>query len=145
MRRAGRGNWILISLICLVLAIIGIVALAGESPSNVGNRFMRALARADVDTLVDLSYFNPPLSKDEIRKEWTKTLDISKYYRFVYQIKGNVRPTPDRATVSMMVMRNVERGMAYEENFSLDMVQVDGKWKVDVRSISREMYPALPR
>ena len=34
---------------------------------------------------------------------------------------------------------------AYEELYELPMVKVGDDWKVDVRGISREFYPGLPR
>ncbi len=145
MRTSGRVNWILILIGALLLTVVGIVATSGESPSVVATKFMVALGKGDTETLTNLSYFNPKISKDEVKKKWERTVLIGKHYRYLWKVNSDVRPTPDRATVRMTLMRNLDSGSAYDENFSLDLLRENGQWLVDVRSISRDMYPALPR
>lgn len=145
MRTAGRGNWILISLVSITLVIVGLVAFSGESATAASDRFLVALAKGDAETLTDMSYFTPERPREEVLKEWKKTLDIARYYRFAWMTKSSSSPGPGRAAVKLEFTRDATQGSAYSEGFSIDLVQVKGKWLVDVRSLSREMYPALPR
>lgn len=143
--RVRRVNWIVVALLLIVAAIFGLILTAGESPTTATVVFMNALGKGDVKTLADRSYFNPERSRDDIIKDWTKSIELGKYYRFIWKVDSDTRPTPDRATVKMTVMRDVDKGNAYDEPFSLDLIRQNGKWLVDVRSISRQLYPALPR
>ena len=143
--RARRVNWIVVALVLIAASIVGLVATAGESPTTATVLFMNALSKGDAKALTERSYFNPERSRQEIEKDWAKTVDFGKYYMFIWKVESDTRPTPDRATVKMTVMRDVDKGSAYDENFSLDLIRVNGKWLVDVRSINRQLYPALPR
>lgn len=143
--RVRRVNWIIVALLLVVGAILIVILTSGESPSTAAVSFMRALGKGDVKALADRSYFNPERSRDDIEKDWQKTIDLGKYYRFIWRVDSDTRPTPDRATVKMTVMRDVDKGSAYDEPFSLDLIRQNGKWLVDVRSISRQLYPFLPR
>lgn len=145
MKRAGRVNWIVVSLVAIVVVLAALFVLSGEAATSAAARFMTALSRGDAKTLAQMSYFNPKREESEIQAAWEKTLSIGKHYRFVWMIKAGKSPAPGRSSVTMEVTRDADKGTAYAENFSLDMLQVDGKWKVDIRSISRELYPALPR
>ena len=140
-----RGNWILMTLLAIALGIFGTFTFMGESASTAAQRFLVALATADSNTLADMSYFNPPKPRDEVKKEWEKSLEVGKFYRFVWVIKAQSSPVPGRASVQLMFTKDADKGNAYEENFSLDMLKDEGKWKVDVRGLSREMFPAMPR
>lgn len=133
------------SLLLVVASIIAIIATAGESPTTAAAIFMSAMSKGDIKTLTERSYFNPHREPAEVEKDWKKTINLGKYYAFIWKVDSDARPTPDRATVKMTVMRDVNKGNSYEEQFSLDMIKVNGKWLVDVRSISRQLYPGLPR
>ena len=145
MRQAGRGNWILVSLIAVVLGIVGLFVFSGESPLTASHKFLTALGKGDAETLTDMSYFEPARPRAEVLKDWKKTLESSKYYRFAWMLKSSTNPAPGRASVKMEFTRDFDQGSAYSENFSLDLIQQNGKWVVDVRSLSRELYPDLPR
>ena len=67
-----------------------------------------------------------------------------KHYLFVYKVMGEQIQSDTQASVRLQVVRNLSSG-AYEENFALPMEKHDGKWKVAVNELSREMYPGLPR
>ena len=144
MKRSGRTSIIVIITITLVAAVIGLFLMAGESPNGVGVKFLTALANGNTKTLAELSYMdgNTPA---EIEEKWKQTHEISKYWYFAYQVQGTTIQDDKTATIRLEWVKNVSSPSAFGEKYELPMVKVDGKWKVDVRAISREMYPALPR
>jgi len=145
MPSSGRANWLLIALCVAAAAIVGLVFFSGESPLTASNRFMLALADGDAQELADMSFFTPDRPRDQKVADWEKTIDRGKYYRFTWRVTTEQRPSDDRATVKMLLARNFFSGQAYEEDFSLDLVKVNGKWLVDVRGMNRSLYPALPK
>lgn len=145
MMQSGRGNWLLISVVAVLAAIGVVIATAGETPTTATARFMTALAKGDAQTLTDMSYFNPPRSREQVLEAWKKTLQYGKFYVFSWRVTEDTRPSPGHAKVGLQVAKDANSQMAYEEPFSVDLVQQNGKWLVDVRSISRPMYPSLPR
>ncbi|RYG34446.1 hypothetical protein EON81_15510 [bacterium] len=143
-RQAGRVNFIAIGAVACLLMIIAVFALGKQSPTEVGVKFMSALATGDSATLTDLTYLGET-PKEEVRKEWDfATQEAGKYYRFVWKVTGYSQPSDQEASIRLQVIRNLESG-GYEENFQLPLIKQNDKWFVDVRAISREMYPALPR
>lgn len=145
MRNGGRINWLVLALVTVVLLIVVLVTLSGETSSVAARRFMKALSMGDAKTLTDMSYFEPERSKEEVLKSWERTVEIGRFYRFSWNIKNSKSPASGRSTVSMDFTRDADNPNSYGETFSLDMIQKDGKWLVDVKALSRDMYPALPR
>lgn len=145
MRASGRVNWMIVVLSAIALAILGLLAFSGDSPNSVAGKFMKALGQGDVKTLADLSYYSPEQDRSQTEAEWSKTVKLGKHYVFAWRIVGDTRPAPDRSLVRIAVTKDVSAESSYEENFSLSMFKVGGKWLVDVRAMSRDMYPALPR
>lgn len=145
MRRAGRVHWLVLATGAIILLLAVFVVLGSESPEASAQKFMVALAKQDAETLADRSYFKPKRDRKAVVEQWKKTLDRAEYFSFVWRFKGTTVLPNDRATVLMEFVRDAGSKWAYEENFSLDLVKEDGRWKVDVLGISREMYPALPR
>jgi len=142
---AGRINFLLLGGIVAVALFAFIFLMGRESVETVAARFMTALSTGDIDTLTANSYLGSK-SKDEIKKQWEFTVkDISKHYLFHWRITGSQQADEKTAAVKLSFMKNVDSESTYEENFALPLVNVDGKWLVDVRGISRDMYPALPR
>src|SRR5690606_33095157 len=129
------------------VGVVGILVLlfsTGESASTVGVKFMEALADGDADRLTQLSV-HPDMSAEELKEEWEYTTQVAgKHYLFKYAVLGEQMQSDDLATVRIQVVRNYSPG-AYEENFGLPMEKHDGKWKVVVNELSRQMYPGLPR
>lgn len=118
---------------------------AQESVGTVGSKFMDALARGDVTRLTEMSYM-ADLPREEIRKKWDFTVNkAAPYYRFTWNIAGANETKDGTGNVRLKVQRNIESGGAYDENFQLPLIKTNDGWKVDVRSISRDMYPGLPR
>jgi len=124
---------------------VGILATGRESLGSVGGRFMSALAKGDVDTLTKMSYLgNEP--EDQIRKEWDFAVNTAgKYYNFTFRITGSLQSNDKTGSVNMQLMRDATSAGSYEEVYELPLVKVGDDWKIDVKSISREMYPALPQ
>lgn len=144
MHRSGKAHWLTIVGI-LSIVLIGVLALfSRDSPAATAGSFMDALGDGDLDKLVDLSYM-PGDTPDQVRKKWAFTLDAGKYYRFTYRITHVAQSDEKTGAATMQVVRNAIAGSSYEEKYQLPLVKVDGKWKVDANSISRGLYPALPR
>ena len=127
-------------------ALIGVgFYFAAESVGTVGSNFMDALARGDAAKLTELSYMDK-LSKPEIRKKWDFTVTkAAPYYRFAWRVASANATAENTAYVRLQVQRNVDGGGAYDEKFELPLVKTPEGWKVDVRAISRDLYPGLPR
>lgn len=145
MRTAGRVSLLLIAGIACVLLVVVPFFLAGDSPTSAASRFMILLAKGDAEGLTDMSYLGGT-PREEMLKQWDFTVhDAAPYYRFTWNIHRTDLPNANSANVAIGVQRNAGTSGEYEENFGLPMIKVDGKWKVDVRGINREMYPDLPR
>lgn len=144
MKRSGRTSIIVVITVALVAAVIGLFLLAGESPTGAGSKFFTALANGDSKQLAELSYMDG-LSKDQVEQKWKESYEVSKFWLFNCRIKGYTNQDENSATIQLEWVKNASSPGSYPEEFELPMVKVDGKWKVDVRAISREMYPGLPR
>ncbi len=144
MKRSGRTSIVIIVTVALVSAVIALFLLAGESPSGVAGKFLTALAKGDTKTLTALSYMGE-LPPDKVEAEWKKTYEASKYWVFAFGITDSIEQDSNNATVKMQFVKNASSPSAYDEKYELPLVKKDGKWLVDVRGISRDMYPSLPR
>ncbi len=105
---------------------------------------MSALAKQDVDELADCSFVGTK-SKEEVKEAWKRTFSYSKHFAFEWSSVAASQPDPNNGMVRLQVKGNANLPSSYEERFDLALRKVDGNWKVDVRAISREMYPFLPR
>ena len=145
MRQSGRIS--LLALVVIVgLVLVGFILLFGqESLTSVGARFMTALAKGDVDTLTKMSSLGDE-PEDQIRKQWVFACNTAgKHYAFLWRITSSMEQERDKiGSVQMQVTRNAMSPGGYDEGFQLPLIKKDGQWKVDVGSISRQMYPALP-
>lgn len=144
MKRSGRTSIIVIITVTLVAAVIGLFLLAGESPTGVGTKFLTALANGNAKQLAELSYMDG-LNQAQIEEKWKESYETSKFWMFAYRVQGTTNQDSKSATIKLEWVKNVSNPSSYGEKFELPMVMIDGKWKVDVRAISREMYPGLPR
>ena len=143
-RESGRISALGLAGIVSVLLVGYIFISSRESLSTVANRFMGALAKHDVDTVSRMTYM-PELSQDEIKKRWTKTFDYAKYYRFQWKLVSADQQGPESGAVRLQMRAPFDDPGSYEQGQQFSMIKVNGEWKVDVRSMSREMYPGLPR
>ena len=145
MNQSGRISLLALAFLASVIVVIAILTFSRESPTAAGEKFMFALITHDVDTLTKLSNI-PGESDDQIRKEWDTACNVAgKYYVFDYKINGGSQPDDKNAAVRMQVIKDANKPGAYEENFQLPMVNVNGQWKVDVRGTSHDFFPAFPR
>lgn len=144
MKRSGRASIVVVLTVALVAVVVGLFLLGGESPSGVAGKFLTALAKGDAKTLADLSYMEG-LSSEQVEQKWKATHEASKYWVFQFLVKDTKEQDSGNSTVVLEWVKNASSGGAYPEKFELPMTKRDGKWKVDVRGMSREMYPSLPR
>ncbi len=143
MRQAGRAHWITIAGIVGVLALVILVLFKRESPTTVANRFLIALAKGNVDDLVELSYYTGDRAK--LREQWTYATQVAgPYYSFRWTVVTAKEADENTASVKTFFERNYGYG-SYPENLDIPLLKKDGKWLVDVRSLYRGMYPAMPR
>ncbi|MBS1717313.1 MAG: hypothetical protein JSS72_06245 [Armatimonadetes bacterium] len=144
MKQAGRVPWILI-LILAGVAVIGSVFLVNAAgPQPVAVKFMDALAKQDIDKLTELSIIGND-SPEMIHKKWEETFKYAKYFKFRYQITDVVIASDNTANAKLTYWDNYMVRATTDKNFQIPMIKQDGKWKVHVGEISREMFPFLPR
>lgn len=134
-----------------LVALIGLFIFSGDTPDKAARAFMSALAKGDAATLADLSYLNSAgktgdekSTHEAMLEAWKKSTEGSKYYRFTYVVQ-DAQVQPDQsASVRLQINKNPLAMGGYDEHFELPLYKEDGKWKVHVQGISREMYPFLP-
>lgn len=145
MKQSGRASLLTILALVAVVIVIGLLAFARESSASIAARFMDALSAGDSKVLSEMTYLGDD-TPEELRKQWDFAVNTAgKHYVFVYRIVGSNQPSEDSANVRVQVVRNAYRSGAYEEAYTIPLVKVGDEWKVDVKGISREMYPGLPR
>ena len=145
MKQSGRISVVmLLSLVSLVL-VVGIVLFSRESVASVGGRFLNALERHDVDELTKLSSMSG-LTNEQIHKKWDQTVNVAgRYFLFAYHDEGANQASDTTASVRARIIKDADKPAAYDEAMELPMVKVGNEWKVDVRGLSHELYPGLPR
>ncbi len=106
---------------------------------------MDALDAGDVDTLTQMSYLDKD-TEAQMREKWEFAVNTAgKYYKFRYEITAARQISEDTAQVTMQLIKDAINPSAYPEKSELPLVKVGDKWKVDVKGMSRDIYPALPR
>ena len=129
----------------LGLLAIGLVMLMlGQSPEEAGKEFMTALAKGDVAKLTEMSYLPEP--EKPIEQQWKETFEKhAKNYVFAWKMEGSEKMSNEEAVVKVLIVEF--RGPELHENdvANLPLVKKDGKWKVDLRSLTRTFFPGLPR
>lgn len=143
MKRSGKTHIVVILGILGIIVTIALVFFSGESPQTKASKFMTALATANADELAQYSY-DETRTEEELKVAWEQSLKDSKYYRFAWKPDAAVLTNDTLATVKLIVVRN-PGAQSYDENFEIELRKFDGEWKVVVPSISRELYPWLPR
>jgi hypothetical protein len=146
MNRYGRTSLLVIlGLTALIVCVIVIFLSGRESLTSVGGRFMTALAAGDAPTLTSMTYMGTE-SPEAVRKQWDEAVGMAgRYYNFTWRILGADQADPRTGSVRLGVTRDVAAPGSYEQNYQLPLIKVGDEWKVDVRGISREMYPDLPQ
>ena len=147
MKKSGRISFVLLAVIVAAIAAIVVFVLVSseESPETVGSNFLRALAKGDLDTLTKLSYMDKTSDAD-IHKKWDYTINTAgPYFRFIYRVKGSSRVSSDSGAVIVSWTKDVQNPTAYAIDYEIPMLKIDHHWKVDVRSLNRDMFPGLPQ
>ncbi len=144
-QQSGRISIVMLASILSVIVVIGIVLFSKESVASVGGRFMDALQRHDVDQLTKLSMMSN-LNEEQIHKEWDHCVNVAgKYYIFAYHIEGANQATPTSGSVKVRMIKDADRPGSYDELIEIPVVKEKDDWKVDVRGLSHELFPGLPR
>jgi hypothetical protein len=144
MKQAGRAHWLILAGVASVIAVVVLFLFAKDSTTDTAGAFLRALGKGDVDTLVDLSFYDQA-SKEELREKWDFAVNrAGPHYIFAWKLVGSVQSDEETAAVSVMFVRDYDKG-GYEQKLQIPLVKREGRWLVDVRAIDRSVYPALPR
>lgn len=142
-RTLGRINIIILFGALGLIAIASLLFFAKESPETAAVQFMDALARKDVDRLVQLSFLDSPTTP--LKQQWDECVNIyAKHFNFVWELKTSLRNSADRATVRVEYYKFQGAAAGLEGPFELPLIEIDGEWKVDLSSLSKEFFPALP-
>lgn len=143
--RSGKVNAVVIVIVAGLLGFAAISIFSGDRPVTATARFLDALAKGDVDQLVALGN-TPGVDEKEMRDQWelaTKVAGV--YFKFYYKIKDESIVDEDHAVVIVELTPEVGSEVAYERRLEVPMTRVEGKWKVDVLALNRDIYPGLPR
>lgn len=136
----------------LVIALYVIIAIwHQDTPEKAVNQFLLALAKKDVDRLVELSYWEG--SPDGLRQQWDFCVNkAAKHYVFLWKLISTHKVSNDRAAVRVTILefRSSRGQLVYGTEvqpggMEVPVLRVDGRWKVDLMSLSRRFYPFLPR
>jgi len=127
-----------------VIAIPIILFLLGQSPEAAAKEFMAALAKGDVDKLTEMTYLPEPES--DIKSQWKHTFETSaRNYVFGWQFGSTEKDGSDRAVVRVTITEFRGPETHGNDEANLPLIRKDGKWMVDMRSLSRSFFPGLPR
>lgn len=127
-----------------VLGALAIYVLQQQTPEEAAEEFLQALAKKDIDKLVQISYLESPTAP--LREQWDYCVNhAAKNYIFLWDYVGSQRIDEEHAAVKVefMVFHGIEP--SYEEPIELPLILHEGKWKVDLNSLSRKFFPALPK
>ena len=136
----------------LVAVALMIFTFRGDTPEAAAEAFMRALADKDVDALVELSYLEEPVAP--LDEQWDFCVNhAAKNFVFMWEWIGSLRWLgEDRAAVKVLLMEfrvafpNPVLGtQPVSDGVEIPLVLHDGTWKVDLGSLTRRLFPALPR
>lgn len=140
-----------LGLVLVIGAYVFIAIWRQDTPEKAVNRFLIALAKKDIDTLMELSYWEG--SPDDLRQQWDYCVNKgAKHYVFLWKLITTRRVSDDRAAVrvSILEFRASRAQGAYgtevqPEGVEVPLVRIGGRWKVDLMSLTRRFFPFLPR
>ncbi len=143
MLRAGRVNFIMVAGLASIVILFFLLFFTRNSPTNTVGDFLTALAKGNVDQLVELSHYDG--NKDDLRKQWEFAVkEAGPHFRFTWKIIGGKESDATHAAVNVQWTKDA-LGQGYEKKYEVPCVKVDGSWKVDISAVARDMYPALPQ
>src|SRR5688572_15125623 len=124
MHERGRASIVMIlglaSIIGLGLALFFVRGNPGETAS----RFMDALARSDLKTLVELSHI-PGTSEAQLEEKWKKTLHIGRNYAFEWQILSQSQNSDTAAVAFIQILPDLNNPQAFEQRIQLPMELIE--------------------
>ena len=148
-RESGKIGILTVAAIVIVGMIFVSFLFTKEDPASVGSQFMDALARHDVDKLTELSLVGKTdpskaeAERNKLRDQWKFCVETAgEHYSFAWKITGSNNATEDHATVIVQINKGGANG--YDEKYELPLEKVSNKWLVEVRGISKTMFPGLP-
>ena len=148
-RQSGRISLLGLGGIAIVVMVVASLFLAKEDPTATGGQFMDALARHDVDKLTELTLIDSAdpqhieADKKHLHDEWDFCVNVAgEHYPFIWKVTNSNTAADGHASVTLEITKITNN--SYPEKFELPLEKVNGKWLVDVRGISRLMFPALP-
>lgn len=145
MKQSGRVSLIGLSSLFCVVVIVVLLLFSRESPSEAGTRFMAALQSHDVNTLTKMSKMDQE-SEADIRKQWDFAVnDAEKYYQFAYKIENASQSSATTASVTVRMIKDVDKPGSYDVLEQLPLVKDNDQWKVDVRALSHDFYNCIPK
>lgn len=145
MKSSGRVHWL--TLICIVGAVVVLflLTLGSETPEQVVNKFFKGLATGDSKLLSEVTFLDGA-TPQQTETAWKKTVtETVPYFRFIWRVTATSTVAPDKASVDIMITKKAGDPASYEEKYGIPLEKRDGKWKVLVRDLDREMFPGLPR
>jgi hypothetical protein len=145
VRRTGKVNVAVIVVVACLLTFGALSMFGGERPIQVVAKFMDALAKGDVERLTALSNA-PGFTPEELKSEWERsTGEAGRYFKFIYHVQSESLPTETTAVVVVNFTPEAGSEVAYERRIEVPLSKIDGKWKVDVLALNRDIYPGMPR
>ncbi len=139
-----RFDVVLLLLLVLVIGAFAIFAVRQQSPESAAQEFMVALATKDIKKLTELSHLESPIAP--LEKQWDFCVNnAAKNYVFVWKWVGTVLTEEDRAVLKVDVYSFSGPFPELPDPFEFPLIKVDGQWKVDLQSLTRRFFPALPR
>ncbi len=150
MRQSGKINLLTLAFVAIIGMVVASLFFAKEDPQAIGAQFMDALARHDAKKLTELSYTGKtdPASieteKKRLFSDWDFCVNTAgKHFPFYWRITNSVVSSESTASVTVQISKGGPQG--YEEKYELPLIKEGGKWVIEVGSVSRTMFPALPR
>lgn len=145
-KQAGGVRLNIVAILGLVgLGAIGVLlALGGVSPEAAAEEFMQALAKKDVNRLVELTYLESP--REPLKDQWDDCVNRkAKNFVFMWSWIRSRRSDDDKIVMQVTLTEFTGPVGSEKDPISLALVQKDGRWKVDLASITRSFFPGLPR
>ncbi len=143
-RRSGRTSFVLIAGAAALGLVLLLFFYVGDSPAGAASHFMTALAKADAGELAKYAVHGSK-TEPEMKKEWEDTLKYSKYLLLQWKVTDSQTQGENQATVRLDYAKSSSVSETNTEHYELQLQKVNGKWKVDVSQIPRDMYPFLPQ
>ncbi|MBA3725209.1 MAG: hypothetical protein H0W86_01850 [Armatimonadetes bacterium] len=143
-RGSARMNLIVVLGIAGLAAILLLLTLTQQSPQEATNEFMEALATKNVNRLAEMSYLESP--RTPLKEQWDVAVnERAKNFVFIWHFESSRQPSPEEAVVRLTLVEFRGPEPKDSEPYEIPLLKRDGQWKVDLASLTRKFFPALPR